>query len=79
LNTAGLAALVFVDHGIGEEEAERLFLLWKLEPAVREAQRARKLGVGRFPFLSEDLVYEGEWPELRSFDLAELARQVGLE
>ena len=79
LNSTGLAALVFADHGVLSEEAERLYLAWKLEPAIREAQRARVAGLARFPFMSEQFDYEGSLPEMPRFDLAELMRQVGLD
>jgi hypothetical protein len=79
LNHAGLAALVFVDHGTGPEEAERSFLLWRVETAVAEAQGARQRGVGAFPFFTEGYVYEGPWPKAQSLDMAALMKEVGLE
>lgn len=79
LNHAGLAALVFVDHDCDPDEAERQFLLCRLEVAIAEAQRARRGGVARFPFFEQEYVYEGSWPVPRSFDLEELKRRVGLD
>src|SRR5512145_432452 len=62
LNRVGLMALVSLDHAIGIEDAERHFMLWQLDSAIREAQRARKQGLAGFPFLSEYHQYEGPWP-----------------
>lgn len=79
LNSTGLAALAFAAHGIEEDDAERLFLLWKTEPALVAAQRARRDGMSLFPFHSKALHYEGPMPAKRTFDFSSLARQVGLE
>jgi hypothetical protein len=79
LNLAGLSALAFVDHGVAVEEAERCFLLWRMSPALKEAQLARKVGVGRFPFASERFEYEGTWPEQRRLDLVALEKEIGLD
>lgn len=79
LNPTGLSALVFTDHGVSAEMAERYYLLWKMEPALREAQRSRALGISQFPFVSERFDYEGAWPERHSLNLAELEREVGLD
>lgn len=79
LNPAGLAALVFLDRGVDPDQAERWFLLWRAETAMVEAQRARRAGLGAFPFLTEQYVYEGPRPPARAFDVAELRRRVGLD
>ncbi|MGH8610082.1 MAG: hypothetical protein ACREX9_22535 [Gammaproteobacteria bacterium] len=79
LNQAGLAALTFADHGLGAEEAERSFLLYRLGPALAEAQKARRGGVQAFPFFSDRYVYDGTWPPARKLDLAQLMREVGID
>lgn len=79
LNQVGLAALAFVDRGVSLDRAERWFLLWRLRPALAEAQRARRLGVKTYPFLSKQYHYEGARPPVRSFNLARLMQQLGLE
>jgi hypothetical protein len=76
LNPAGLAALVFADHGFSPDDAERRFLLARIDVAMHEAARARKLGVGRFPFFSESYVYEGATPPARKLDLSALMQKV---
>lgn len=79
LNPAGLAALVFVDHGVEIERAERWFLSWRIDAAVAEAQKARRGGLGNFPFLSERYVYEGSRPPPGSFNVDELRGRLGLD
>jgi hypothetical protein len=79
LNPAGLTALCFLDHGRDIEHAERLFLSWRTDTAVAEAQRARRAGLAAFPFLSDGFVYEGEWPAPpRPRDRAALLERLGL-
>jgi hypothetical protein len=78
LNATGLSALQFLDHAVAIDEAERRFLLWRIEPAVIEAQRARENGLGSFPFFTEQYVYEGSMPKPRPLDLAALMKEVGL-
>lgn len=79
LNPAGLTAFVFSDLGLSPDDAERWYLRVRLGPALRQAQRARQLGVGRFPFFSERYVYEGTWPEPVELDLSSLMQQVGID
>lgn len=79
LNHAGLTALYLLDHGVDIEEAERWFLVWRIEIAIAQAQLARQRGAKEFPFFSERYVYEGSSPPIRTFDVNELMRQVGLE
>jgi hypothetical protein len=78
LNQAGLAALMFVDHRTDPEEAERSFLLWRIDTAVAAAERARRRGVPAFPFFTEQYVYEGSRPAAKTLDMQALLRQVGL-
>ncbi len=79
LNPAGLAAIAFLERGASPEQAERRFLLWRVEAAIAEAQKTRRAGLAAFPFLSEGYVYEGPRPPARAFDVAELRRRVGLD
>ncbi len=79
LNTAGLAALALLDAGVDLDCAERLYLTWRIAATLPEAQRARRAGVGAFPFLSEGYVYEGALPAPRAFDYEQLLAQVGIE
>lgn len=79
LNATGLAALVLCDRGYGRERAERFFMLRRVETALVEAQAARSAGVARFPFFSEQYVYEGKRPEPRRLNLEALLREVGVE
>lgn len=79
LNRIGLMALVSSDHGVTVEDAERNFLLWQLDSAIREAQRARREGLGKFPFLSEYHQYEGIWPDKHQHRDEEYLIQIGLE
>jgi hypothetical protein len=62
LNRVGLMALVAVDEGMSEDEAERAFLIWQLDAALVAAQRARARGLSHFPFLTEHYVYDGPRP-----------------
>ena len=78
LNVAGLAALVFSDHDCANHEAERRFLLARVDVAMREAARARHFGIARFPFFTESYVYEGSSPPARRSNLAAAMRRVGL-
>lgn len=79
LNRIGLVALVSSDLGIAVEDAERHFLLWQLDSAIREAQRARREGLSKFPFLSEYHQYEGTWPDPHQHRDDEYLIQIGLE
>jgi hypothetical protein len=80
LNQTGLAALCFADRGLDAGEAERLFLLLRMEIAMAEAERARARGVRSFPFFSERYRYEGARPAPAvPLDLPDLMRQVGLD
>jgi hypothetical protein len=78
LNATGLAALLCRDHEVSFDEAERSFLLWRLAPAIVEAQRARERGLANFPFFTEQYVYEGARPKPQPLDLAALMKEVGL-
>jgi hypothetical protein len=78
LNQAGLAALVFLDDRISAADAERMFLVWRIETAVAEAQRARTAGLSTFPFFGDRCTYEGDRPPERTLDLAALRRELGL-
>ena len=78
LNQAGLAALLFLDHGIDATSAERMFLVWRIETAIGEAQRARSAGLARFPFFQESYVYDGHRPPERALDLGALRRELDL-
>ncbi|HET9929830.1 MAG TPA: hypothetical protein VFQ35_04050 [Polyangiaceae bacterium] len=78
LNVAGLAALVYCDHGLSLDDAEREFLLCRVDVALREAARARTLGIARFPFFSDAYFYEGASPPARTRSLSEAMRRVGL-
>ena len=78
LNVAGLCALFFVDHAVPSDEAEALFFVMRIEPAIREAQRARKAGLSAFPFYEFPYAYEGTAPEVRSYDVPSLMKEVGL-
>ena len=84
LNVAGLCALGFLDHGVSRDDAERHFLLWRMEPALAAAQTARARGFASFPFFQDSYVYEGAWPtehahgaDEQSFEA--LRKAVGLE
>jgi hypothetical protein len=85
LNATGLCALVFLDAQLDDDSAERRFLLLRLEPALAAAQRARKAGLGRFPFFENGYAYEGAWPDTRTGEpcseqeLGALKKAVGLE
>lgn len=79
LNHAGLAALVFLDGRVSLEQAERWYLLARVEIAITEAQKTRRAGLAAFPFLSEHYVYEGPRPPVRTFDVDDLRRRVGLD
>jgi hypothetical protein len=78
LNVSGLCALFFVDHDVALDEAEALFLVLRIEPAIREGQRARKAGLSAFPFYEFPYAYEGTAPEVRSYDVPSLMKEVGL-
>lgn len=79
LNAAGLAALVFLDHGYDLEHAERHWLLCKVETALIEAQKARRAGIAAFPFSEDNYFYEGPRPSPAPFDMTEAMRRLGLE
>jgi hypothetical protein len=78
LNQAGLAALLFLDDGVPDAEAERMFLLWRMDTAIAEAQRARSAGLSSFPFFGDRFTYEGTRPPERTLDLMALRRELGL-
>jgi hypothetical protein len=78
LNATGLAALALLDAGVDLDCAERLYLSWRIAATLGEAQRARRAGVGAFPFLSEGYVYEGALPAQRAFDYQQLLARVGI-
>jgi hypothetical protein len=78
LNHAGLAALLFLDEGIRADEAERTFLVCRIETATSEAQRARSNGLGAFPFFADSYRYEGHRPPERTLDLSALRVRLGL-
>lgn len=85
LNVTGLCGLLFLDAQLNDDEAERNFMLLRLSPALAAAQRARKAGLGRFPFFENGYAYEGTWPETRmtepcsDLELGALKKAVGLE
>jgi hypothetical protein len=85
LNVTGMCGLLFLDALLDDDEAERRFLLLRLEPALQAAQRARKAGLGRFPFFENGYAYEGAWPSTRmtepcsDLELSVLKKAVGLE
>jgi hypothetical protein len=78
LNQAGLAALLFLDEGVPDADAERMFLVWRMETAIAEAQRARSAGLSSFPFFGDRFTYEGPRPPERTLDLVALRRELGL-
>lgn len=78
LNATGLAALGLLDAGVDLDGAERLYLSWRIAATLPEAQRARRAGVGAFPFSSEGYVYEGVLPAQRRFDYDQLLARVGI-
>jgi hypothetical protein len=78
LNATGLAALALLDAAVDLDAAERLYLSWRIAAVLPEAQRARRAGVGAFPFLSEGYVYEGALPAPRAFDYEQLLARVGI-
>jgi hypothetical protein len=79
LNAAGLCALIFLDHDVDPDAAERSFWSLKIEIALREALAARRAGVASIPFGGVRYVYEGELPAPRRRDRRELMRRLGLE
>jgi hypothetical protein len=79
LNAAGLCALVFSDHDVDLETAERTFWSLKIDVALRQAQRARRAGVAAIPFAGVRYVYEGDLPAPRQRDRAALLRRLGLD
>lgn len=78
LNATGLAALVFADHALASDAAERKYLLARLDVAMLEASRARAGGIAAFPFFSNEYRYEGTSPSPRKLDLGVLMKRVGL-
>jgi hypothetical protein len=78
LNATGLAALVLADHSTPVDEAEQMYLMARLDAAIREAARARAAGLHKFPFFSQQYCYEGSSPPVRRLDLDALMQQVGL-
>lgn len=79
LNHAGLAAITFADRKVAPDSAERIYLLFRTETAIIEAQRARDAGLASMPFFSEEYVYEGSRPPIRAIDSEALLKEVGLE
>jgi hypothetical protein len=79
LNAAGLCALVFLDHDVDLDTAERTFWSLKIDIALREALAAQRAGVAAIPFNGVRYVYEGELPPPRRRDRRELMRRLGLE
>lgn len=85
LNAAGLCALAFADAELDADTAERLYLLWRLAPALAEAQRAKQAGLARFPFFEDGYAYEGAWPATRGTEpcsearINQLKREVGID
>lgn len=79
LNQAGLCALTYADHGIDGDQAERAFMLARLEVATIEAQKTRRRGLRSFPFFSEEYAYEGARPAPRPLELQRWLSEVGLE
>jgi hypothetical protein len=78
LNITGLCAFFLTDHGVSPEDAEGLFLVLRIEPALREAQRTRRLGLPALPFYEHPYVYEGSAPVMRTYDVQRLMEEVGL-
>jgi hypothetical protein len=85
LNLAGLCALLFLDAEVASDEAERRYLLLRLEPALAAAQRAQRAGLERFPFFENAYEYDGAWPSAPApepcsdQELAALKREVGID
>lgn len=79
LNETGLAALAYLDAGLGIESAERRWLSFKLAVAIGEAQRAQRAGIAAFPFSFGRYRYDGPEPAPLSLDLPALKRQLGLD
>lgn len=84
LNGAGLCALTFLDLQVPLEEAERRYLLLRIEPALAAAQRARQAGLAHVPFFEHGYDYQGAWPSgnlpepCSDRELATLKQAVGL-
>ena len=79
-NVAGLCALIFLDRKLSHDDAERTFLMLRLEPALAAAQRARAAGLAAFPSFQDRHVYEGSWPAPHAApDYAIMKKEVGLE
>ncbi len=78
LNLTGLSALVLAAHGVQTRSAERLFLWWRMEPALAAAQEAREVGLSSVPFLADQMQYVGPRPALEPLSFDDLARKVGL-
>ncbi len=78
VNPAGLAALVFADHEVPHDLAERCFLSWRITPALAAAQQVRGMGLDRFPFLRDCLVYDGPRPSVEPLDLEALLQRLEL-
>jgi len=79
LNAAGLAAFACLDCGLDGDAAERCFLLFKLESALDEAQKAQRAGLRAIPFNGIRYVYEGTLPAPRARDRQALLRRLGLD
>ena len=79
LNAAGLAAFACLDCGLDGAAAERRFLLFKLESALDEAQKAQRAGLRAIPFDGVRYVYEGTLPAPRPRDRQALLRRLGLD
>lgn len=78
LNSLGLMALVFVDQDLQPDDAERYLVVWQLNRAIIEAQKARQIGAGQFPFLTEQYNYEGPWPARPHVSDRDYLREIGL-
>ncbi len=78
LNATGLAALFFLDQGLGVDAAERRFLLLRCEVALVEAEKTRRAGLQSVSFLSERHVYEGYVPPAVPLDVPALMQRLGL-
>lgn len=79
LNQVGLMSLVCVDQHVTVDDAERTFMVLRIESAIAEAQKARQAGLSQFPFLSEQYQYEGQWPKQQTEFISDYVQLIGLE